>query len=271
VKIVVIGDVGGHFDRLRSLLEGVGAKVDPGETPELPADTHVIQVGDLIDRGPESAACVALADRFLRDGSQWTQMFGNHEGNRLGARVFWDEPLDAEAEATIRGWWDAGMGRLAVGLRTEELGDVLVTHGGLVRPLWSMLGEPDCAGAARALNALVGENADLGFSSGALLSGGVPGPAWADAARELYASWEPVEVAPFGQIHGHSPVLDWPSGKPLRQVPRSMRKRIQADMERQHSRIDLGGRPFVCVDPGLGTDPTGRRLVPLVLTGEILE
>jgi hypothetical protein len=50
-----------------------------------------------------------------------------------------------------------------------------------------------------------------------------------------------------------------------------MRKRIQADMERQHSRIDLGGRPFVCVDPGLGTDPTGRRLVPLVLTGEILE
>jgi hypothetical protein len=232
--------------------------------------TAVVQVGDLIDRGPDSEECVALADGFVQGGAGWYQLFGNHEGNRIGAQPFWDEPLAPEAVATIRRWWETGLGRMAVAVRTEELGDVLITHAGLVRHLWTMLGAPDCAGAARALNRLVGENPDLAFSSGRLLSGGLPGVAWADATTELYSSWMTATAVPFAQIHGHSPVLAWPGGKAFRHVPRSMRQQIIGDHERQHSRIDLGGRPFICVDPGLGTDPSGRRLVPLVLEGDIL-
>ena len=267
-RIVVIGDVGGHADLLRSLLETQGADVERGS---LPPDTHVIQVGDLIDRGPDSAGCVAIAERFLSSGhGQWTQLFGNHEGNRIGARVFWDEPLDDGSVATIQRWWDTKEGRLAVGLRTEEMGDLLVTHGGLVRSLWNLLGRPDCEGAAVALNRFVGQDLELAFSSGVLLTGGVPGPAWAEAASELYAPWASVDECPFGQVHGHSPVLDWPDGKAVRGVPRWMKKAIQGDPDRQHSRIDLGGRPFICIDPGLGTDALGRRLRPLVVTGEIL-
>ncbi len=268
MRLLVIGDVGGHHERLRQLLVDAGA--DP-EGATLPPETHVVQVGDLIDRGPDSAACVALADRFVASGAAWTQLLGNHEGNRIGGRRFWDEPLDAAALETLQRWWRTGQAKLAVALRTREMGDVLVTHAGLVAQLWVMMGRPDCVGAADRLNQAVGRDPELAFSSGVLLAGGVAGPAWADAARELYPSWISTELVPFGQVHGHSPVVAWPTGRAVRSVPWRLRRRLRPDPERQHSRIDIGGRPFVCVDPGLGFTPTAEhRLVPLQLTGEVI-
>lgn len=58
----VIGDVHGRFDLLMRLVE------------KLPGDAELIFVGDLIDRGPDSAEVV----RFVRDGGYGCVM-GNHE------------------------------------------------------------------------------------------------------------------------------------------------------------------------------------------------
>ena len=48
-RVAVIGDVGGHADQLRKVLRELGA-----ESEQLPSDLIVIQVGDLVDRGPDS-------------------------------------------------------------------------------------------------------------------------------------------------------------------------------------------------------------------------
>ena len=58
----IIGDVHGHYDTLRILVE------------RLPEDATLVFVGDLIDRGPQSAEVV----RFVREGGHSCVM-GNHE------------------------------------------------------------------------------------------------------------------------------------------------------------------------------------------------
>jgi hypothetical protein len=46
---VVIGDVAGHLDKLRTELRRLGAD---GGTGRLPGDQTIILVGDLVHRGP---------------------------------------------------------------------------------------------------------------------------------------------------------------------------------------------------------------------------
>jgi hypothetical protein len=68
-KIVIIGDVGGCSDQLTQSIRPV---TDGG--------TLVIQVGDLIDRGPNSRGVLALVQQRLRaDPGRWIQLIGNHE------------------------------------------------------------------------------------------------------------------------------------------------------------------------------------------------
>ena len=57
-RVAVIGDVGGHADQLRKVLRELGA-----ESEQLPSDLIVIQVGDLVDRGPDS-----IGDRHKQRG-----------------------------------------------------------------------------------------------------------------------------------------------------------------------------------------------------------
>ncbi|MDY0265265.1 MAG: metallophosphoesterase family protein [Sulfurospirillum cavolei] len=58
----VIGDVHGHFDTLKALVA------------KLPTETTLVFVGDLVDRGKQSAEVV----RFVKDGGHLCVM-GNHE------------------------------------------------------------------------------------------------------------------------------------------------------------------------------------------------
>jgi serine/threonine protein phosphatase 1 len=62
VKTYIIGDVHGHYDTLCLLVE------------RLPQDAKLIFVGDLVDRGPQSAEVV----KFVREGGHDCVM-GNHE------------------------------------------------------------------------------------------------------------------------------------------------------------------------------------------------
>ncbi|HEY2429591.1 MAG TPA: metallophosphoesterase, partial [Acidimicrobiales bacterium] len=146
MRLALIGDVGGHRDLLVDVLDRLGVDLD---TPTMPGDLTIIQVGDLIDRGPDSPGCVEVAAAMMtRWPDQWIQLLGNHEGNRLGGPAFWDEGLEREAEATLLDWWSERRAALAVALRTTEFGDVLVSHGGLTATLWHVLGKPPLADVA---------------------------------------------------------------------------------------------------------------------------
>ncbi|WP_233594971.1 metallophosphoesterase [Amycolatopsis sp. WAC 04169] len=72
-RVAIIGDVGGHPDQLRRALAWLGAT---GE--RLPPDLTVIQVGDLVDRGPDSTGVLDIVANLLDDG-RWIQLAGNHE------------------------------------------------------------------------------------------------------------------------------------------------------------------------------------------------
>lgn len=73
--IFAIGDVHGHLDLLAALLDVV--RVEAAEDP----DSQLIYLGDLIDRGPNSARCLLMSGhRPARQGvGQVIRCLGNHE------------------------------------------------------------------------------------------------------------------------------------------------------------------------------------------------
>lgn len=101
-RIAVIGDVGGHFGPLVHLLGELGVRF--GAEIDWPDDLHVIQVGDLVHRGPASAEVVGLVAGLLERGV-WTQIVGNHEQLYVDRPVFgWNEVIEETAQEQLRGW-----------------------------------------------------------------------------------------------------------------------------------------------------------------------
>ncbi len=246
-RVAVIGDVGGHRRELERELARLGA--DRGR---LPADLVVIQVGDLVHRGPDSTGVVALVDSYLRtQPEQWIQLVGNHEAQYLRDPAFvWPERLEPETVDTLRRWWRSGL--LLAGAAVGGAEDVLVTHAGLTAGYWrDVLGAPPDAGStARALNAQVAARDERLFLPGQMLLGGEPnpgaGPLWAQAATELVAGWSGGPV-PFSQIHGHSTL----AGRHHR-VPEAIRSRTTVHRMAGHEVTELDGGRIVGVDPGHG-------------------
>src|SRR5690348_11990120 len=114
-RVVVVGDVGGHPGELSRALESVGAAGG-----ELPADVTVVQVGDLIDRGPDSAGVLRLVGHHLDTAPErWVQLVGNHEAQYLDGPMFWSERLAAEDAEILRSWWAAGRMHVAAAVRTS--------------------------------------------------------------------------------------------------------------------------------------------------------
>jgi len=74
-KIFAIGDIHGCLRQLDALLDRIAPT----------ADDHLIFLGDLIDRGPDSAAVIRRV-RVLSETHQVTILKGNHEQMMLDAR-----------------------------------------------------------------------------------------------------------------------------------------------------------------------------------------
>ncbi|MBM3927930.1 MAG: serine/threonine protein phosphatase [Sphingomonadales bacterium] len=87
VRVYAIGDIHGRADLLDDLL----ARIDADDAARTPKRRLMIFLGDLIDRGPDSAGVV---DRILRmAGPDVRVLAGNHEELMLSA-------LDGDREAT---------------------------------------------------------------------------------------------------------------------------------------------------------------------------
>jgi hypothetical protein len=252
-RVAVVGDVGGHVDELRGELQRLGA--DPG-TGRLPEDLTVVQVGDLVHRGPDSERVVALVDGYLREQpGQWVQLVGNHEAHYLREPVFeWPERLPRASVRTLRRWWETGQLRVAAAVVTDTE-TFLVTHAGLTSGFWrEVLGAPvDGREAEAALNGLAGRDDAALFRAGHMLSGKRrsrgAGPIWAAAATELVPSWVG-EPMPFSQIHGHSGVYDWERGD--FRASDEIARLTSLDERTRHQTVVLRGGRIVGVDPGHG-------------------
>ncbi|WP_298131090.1 metallophosphoesterase [Micropruina sp.] len=255
-RLAVIGDVGGHVDALRAELARLGV---PGEGDgPLPPDLLVVQVGDLIHRGPDSAGVVALVDRHLRaDPDRWIQLVGNHEAFYLRRKQFsWPERVPRGTVAVLRNWWTSGRMRPAVAIRAAGE-DLLVSHAGLTRGFWAdVLGAPsDVAAAADAINALAHRNGRALFKPGTMVGWRDPdhaaGPVWAAAGTEVAASWSGHPL-PFSQVHGHSSAYNWEAGS--WNLGDDLRQAARLDDTARHVVITLPGGRLVGVDPGHGAE-----------------
>lgn len=255
-RIAVVGDVAGHLDELRSELTRLGADE---KTARLPSDLTVIQVGDLVHRGPASDGVIALVDRYLKEQpGQWIQLVGNHEAQYLREPAFdWSERISADGVATLRRWWSTGQMRAAACVSAESE-SFLITHAGLTAAYWrETLGAPRSAEqSAAAINALIGTDDAVLFHAGQMLGGRkvdrAAGPIWAAAATELVPGWLG-STLPFSQLHGHTTIFDWQQ----RQFRSAgiVAQFTSVDEDAKHETTQLDGGRIIGIDPGHGQQP----------------
>jgi hypothetical protein len=270
-RVALIGDVGGHLDELRGELIRLGADA---VSLALPDDLTVVQVGDLIHRGPHSDGVIALVDHYLASQpEQWVQLVGNHEAQYLREPAFdWPETISGPAAHVVQSWWQSGVLRAAAAVTTDGE-DFLITHAGLTEGFWrDALGSPLSASqAAAALNSFIGTHEDVLFSSGQMLGGGEPnfsaGPLWAAAGSEVIASWlRSGRALPFSQVHGHSSVADFRRRRFTSE--REIGALTSVDEERAHATANLRGGRVIGIDPGHSRKPLASWRA-LVLDGTV--
>jgi hypothetical protein len=243
--VVIVGDVGGCAEQLAEALRPwVGVP-----------DAVVIQVGDLVDRGPDSPGVLRLVERWLGGSApRWVQLVGNHEAPYLGAEPFWPEQLAVEDAALLERWWLTERMRVAAAVRSADGEEFLVTHAGLTVSAWRELGEPVTASTAAEL--LNTRPEALLFSYG--------GPLWAEA-HAVYGSWLDERLPlPFSQVHGHSAVVDF--SRRVWLCEDRVRRRSEVDWEARRTVTRFAGGGFVAVDPKHGRYGADR-WAPLVLAG----
>lgn len=75
MRSYAIGDIHGQFDLLRRAHDLIARDQAREGGPEAP----VIHLGDLVDRGPASAAVVAYLAKGTQAGENWITLKGNHD------------------------------------------------------------------------------------------------------------------------------------------------------------------------------------------------
>lgn len=125
----IIGDVHGELEALLALLHRLGVDADRRTAPR-----HLVFVGDLIDRGPDSVAVVALVEWLVHAGVA-SVVAGNHELNVLagdhkeGNGWYWGDASDHvqfdQRRATFSSRLASATERAAIGAFLSELPLVL--------------------------------------------------------------------------------------------------------------------------------------------------
>jgi serine/threonine protein phosphatase 1 len=75
MRVYAIGDIHGRNDLLQRLL----TQIDADDATRGAADTQIIFLGDLMDRGPDSAGVIETAMTLRSDGRKVRFLMGNHE------------------------------------------------------------------------------------------------------------------------------------------------------------------------------------------------
>jgi hypothetical protein len=101
-RIVAIGDVHGSYDRFVDILQAADV-VDKNARWSV-GHTHLVQLGDVLDRGPDSLKALDLLKRLEREaaaaGGRVHSLLGNHEAMRLIGDLRYVTPGEYAAFAT---------------------------------------------------------------------------------------------------------------------------------------------------------------------------
>jgi Calcineurin-like phosphoesterase len=101
-RIVAVGDVHGAYDQLVALLETAGV-IDNRQRWHA-GRAHLVQLGDVLDRGPDSRKVLDLYRRLGREassaGGRLHFLIGNHEALRLIGDYRYVDPGEYKAFAT---------------------------------------------------------------------------------------------------------------------------------------------------------------------------
>ncbi len=79
-RVYAIGDIHGRLD----LLEAVLAKIEEDERARGPATTHMVYLGDLMDRGPDSRGVIERLMAVEAAAPETVFLCGNHEELMIG-------------------------------------------------------------------------------------------------------------------------------------------------------------------------------------------
>ena len=79
MRVYAIGDIHGRLDLLDDLLEKIRADHELQEQSHGHADMHIVFLGDLIDRGPDSAGVIDRVMELHKNSPNIRFLMGNHE------------------------------------------------------------------------------------------------------------------------------------------------------------------------------------------------
>jgi serine/threonine protein phosphatase 1 len=110
LRLYAVGDIHGRSDLLRAIL----ARIAEEEEARPAAASHLIFLGDYIDRGPDTPGVIELLLHGLPDGMEADFLMGNHERLMLDALAddralpLW---LANGGPVVIEGYWEAARAR----------------------------------------------------------------------------------------------------------------------------------------------------------------
>lgn len=102
--IYAIGDIHGHLAQLEEVHGWIERDRDRNADPDAP----VVHIGDLVDRGPDSAGVIAFLQHGIADGRPWVVLKGNHDrmfAGFMGDPAYSDPGLRADLP-----WLDPRLG-----------------------------------------------------------------------------------------------------------------------------------------------------------------
>ena len=139
-RIVAVGDVHGDFEQFVKTLHAAGMVDEKNDWAA--GKTHLVQVGDVLDRGPESRKAMdllmKLEDQATKAGGVVHALIGNHEAMVLAGDWRYLRPAEIKAFGTeddfrkamsaegVYGKWIRGHNAVI------QINDVLFAHAGLL-------------------------------------------------------------------------------------------------------------------------------------------
>lgn len=262
----MFGDVAGHFRPFKRGLRSVGVDV---KNLVIPDDLVVVQVGDLVHKGPNSGYVVELVDKLMRaNPGRWIQLAGNHELPYVMEHgFFYPDRVDVHTMSTLASWRRNGLLHAAYSITSANGEQYLVTHAGLTEVLHRAYGGGDAHAVSRHVSSLPWKEL---ASKGVMFNGGMSdfgaGIFWAEGVSEVYASWViSGDVPPFHQIHGHSSSYLWEHARYRYNYRDWIVDSMVIDRARMHSTFNLRGKSFYAIDHGLGAKAFTDTIWPLVI------
>lgn len=278
-KHVIYGDIGGHYNEFIASLQDYNVDTDNYVIPD---GTVIVQVGDLIHKGPDSQKILSMVAKFTEKyPTQWVQLAGNHELPYLtNQKDFWyGTPLNKPSRKTLRELKTNNHLRASYAFTDSKGQDYLITHAGLTEPnydkfAWnSRIERPTAHQISAILNST---DWDEMLTAGIIMHGHPNQSAsifWAECASELYYSWlMPNEIAPFHQIHGHTSLRQWARNGMFRySYPVWLTENLESDFDNMHTKFTLNypstgeSMSFYAIDHDLGSKSFVDKVRPLVV------